>query len=106
MENNCRKVEIEQLEDKVPEKLELNFDFDFNEIEKLVLDKMEVEKIKSKIEKMLFSLQNIKGKNLLIGTVFISMFGLLQVHVDVKKNKVILFEKKSFFDMLSVKGKK
>ncbi len=102
LENNCNKVEVEQIGKKVLEKLELSFDFDFKEIEKLILDKMNAEKMNSKIEKMLFSLQNIKGKNMLIGTIFISMFGLLQVHVDVEKNKVILFEKKSFFDMIKV----
>jgi len=106
LENNCRLVPIEMIEQKIPEKLEINFDIDFNNVEKLVSEKMEQEKIKNKIEKMLFSLQKIKGKNMLIGTVFISMLGLLKVRIDVEKMKIVLFEKKSFFDMMSIKKKK
>ncbi|MBU1129180.1 MAG: hypothetical protein KJ949_00950 [Nanoarchaeota archaeon] len=106
LENNCKKNVLEQLGDKVPEKLEVNFDFDLNEIEKLVAGEMEKQKINNKIEKMLFSLQTIDGKNLLIGTVFLSMLGLLKVHIDIEKKKVLVCEKKSFFDMVNVKGKK
>jgi len=43
---------------------------------------------------------------MLIGTVFISMLGLLKVRIDVEKMKIVLFEKKSFFDMMSIKKKK
>ena len=67
---------------------------------------MDKKEIKSKVQKMLWSLQSKDGKNYLLGTVFISMFGLLKVSIDVSDMKLVDFEKKSFMDMLKVTGKK
>ena len=96
-------VEISPIElviEKIPEKLEINFDFDLEEIEKMIEDEMKKQEIKSKIQKTIFSLQNLKGKPFLIGTIFISMFGLLNVQIDLSEMKIIEFEKKSLFDMV------
>jgi hypothetical protein len=60
------------------------------------------EKIKKNILKLLFSLQNIDGKDFLIGTVFISGLGLLKCEIDIQEKKVVDFEKKSFFDMMKI----
>ena len=64
--------------------------------------------ITNKIQKMLFSLQHKDLKDYLIGTIFISNFGMIKVNIDITDMKVILFEKKSFFDMLKIvkKGEK
>jgi hypothetical protein len=85
-----------------PEELSEDVSFDFTEIENRILDKMEQEKIKNKIEKMLFSLQAKDKKNYLLGTVFISGLGIIKVKIDLNENKIIDFEKKSFFDMVKI----
>lgn len=91
---------MEMTAQKTPDKLPLNTDFDFEVVENLVLKEMENQQIGSKMQKILISLQNHKRKPILICTVFISKLGLLKVHIDPKKNKVILFEKKSLFDLM------
>jgi len=76
--------------------------FDFDKIKKMVLEEMEKNKIKNTIQKILLSLQNKDKKNFLIGTVFVSGLGLLKIKLDLEKNEIIEFEKKSFFDMLKI----
>jgi hypothetical protein len=80
--------------------------FDFNEIEKIISTEMEMKKIKNKIQKMIFSLQNVKGKDMLLGTIFVSGFGMVKVNIDLKDKRIVDFEKKSFFDMLNIMRKK
>ena len=91
--------------DVIPNEIGLNYNFDFKEIEKLILIKIEENKVKGSIEKMLFSLQKVEGKELLVGTVFLSMMGMLQVHIDIAEMKIIHFEKKSFFDIVKISGR-
>jgi hypothetical protein len=100
LEKKVEKVPVEMAIEKIPKKLESDFDFEFEEIEKMVRDQMQKQKIANKLQKIIISLQSIGGKNMLVCTAFISMLGLLKVHIDLKKKKIILFEKKSFFDML------
>jgi hypothetical protein len=85
-----------------PEKIPDNVDFDFQEIEDMVQDRMEKEKIKNKIEKLLLSLQTKDKKNYILGTIFISGLGILKVKIDLDEKKITDFEKKSFFDMIKV----
>lgn len=84
----------------VPEEISMNCDFDFNEMEKLIADKIDEENIREKVQKMFLSLQRKEGKDFLICTVFISKLGLLRINIDIPEKKVTDFEKKSFFDML------
>ncbi|MCH9031304.1 MAG: ribonuclease E/G, partial [candidate division Zixibacteria bacterium] len=67
------------------------------EIEKMLEDEMKKQEINSKIQKIILSLQNLRGKPFLIGTIFISMFGLLNVQIDLSEMKITEFEKKSLF---------
>jgi hypothetical protein len=85
-----------------PEKISNNIDFDFTDIENIIQDRMEQDKIKNKIEKLLFSLQSKDKKNYLLGTIFISGLGILKVKIDLDEKKIAEFEKKSFFDMMKV----
>lgn len=85
-----------------PEKISEEIDFDFNAIEKIIQDRMEKEKIKNRIEKLLFSLQAKDKKNYILGTIFISGLGLIKVKVDLDEKKIVDFEKKSFFDMMKI----
>jgi hypothetical protein len=107
LEANCEIAPIQMIDDKVPEQISLDLDFDFKEIERLIEDKKEQEGLRKKIQKYLFSLQKKDNKHYLIGTVFISMLGMLKVQIDLEKKEIVEFEKKSFFDIMKVKrGKK
>ena len=82
----------------VPEKITENFDFD--DIEMIIMDKMEEQAITNRIQKILFSIQT-KGKEIFfIGTVFISGFGMIKVNINLSKMEITDFEKSSFFDIL------
>ena len=85
-----------------PGKIDEDYDFEFDTMEKIVEGKMFDEKINKKILKLLFSLQNSEGKDYLIGTIFISGLGLLKCSIDLQEKKVVEFEKKSFFDMMKI----
>ena len=106
LEEGIKLVPVEILDKKVPEKILSNPDFDFEEMEKLISERMEKENIKNKIQKIIFSLQKLKEREFLVGTVFISMMGLLKVNVDINNKTITHFEKKSFLDMMKITGKK
>jgi len=82
-----------------------NIDFDFEEIEKMIKEKITEEKINSKIEKILLSLQRLDGKDFLVGTIFVSGLGMIKIKIDLAKMEIVEFEKKSFFDMMKVMKK-
>lgn len=100
LEKNCQKVPVEQKDIKTPFKLNENLNLDFDEIIKKINKKFEQENINKKIQQILLSLQNIKGKEFLMGTIFIARLGLVKILFDIEKNEIIEFEKKSFFDMM------
>ena len=101
-------MQLVPLEDfgKVPEKISFEHDIDFDKVGEMIEKKMASEGIKSKIQKMLFSLQNKDDKDFLIGTVFISALGMLKINIDLKTMEIIDFEKKSFFDIMKISKKK
>jgi hypothetical protein len=105
LEAEIRVVPLERYE-QILEKISLNFGFDFEQIEKIISTEMELKRIKNKIQKMIFSLQNVKGKDMLLGTIFVSGFGMVKVNIDLKEKRIVDFEKKSFWDMLNVMRKK
>lgn len=86
----------------VPGKLSGEIDFNFDDVQEIISEEIENRKIKGKIQKIMISLQESKGKSFLICTVFLSMLGLLTVHIDIgdSKPEIILFEKKSLFDLM------
>ncbi len=106
LENGVKKIPVEMFGDSEPKKIALNCDFDFATIEKMIEEKMIAEETKGKIAKLLFSMQHLDGKDYLVGTIFLSMLGMLKVHYDIVEKKLVLFEKKSFMDMLKITGKK
>lgn len=79
-----------------------NFDFSFEDIEKVVLEKMQSEKINKRIEKLIWSIQNRGGKNFMIGTIFISGLGMIKVSYNLDEKNLEGFEKKSFFDFFKI----
>ena len=98
LEEGMRIVPVEIFKE-IPGKIDA-LDFEFEDVERAIERKMRGEGINKKIQKILLSLQRIDGKNFLIGTIFISGFGLVKVNIDVSEIKIVLFEKKSFFDMV------
>ena len=100
LEKKIEKIPIEAMTKKTPPEIKPGFDFNFEDVEEMIIDEMKKQDIKNKLQKIIFSLQNINGKNFLVCTVFISLLGLLKVHIDLKEKKIILFEKKSFFDLM------
>jgi len=90
----------------IPEKISPECEFNFEDMEKMILDEMDKKNIKTKIQKILFSLQNLKGKDFLIGAIFISSLGILKVDIDISEKKITKFEKKSLLDMFKVTSKK
>jgi hypothetical protein len=102
IENNCEKVLIENQENYKTQKLSMNYTFDLGEIKNMIAEKMQEEKINSRIQKILLSLQRAGKKELLVGTVFISNLGMIKITIDVVENKIIEFQKKSFLDMFKI----
>ncbi len=100
LEDGVEMMPIDIVLEKIPEKLGVGFDFEFEEIEKMLEDKMKEENINSKMQKIILSLQDLKGKPFLVGTIFISMLGLLKIQIDISDMKIKEFEKKSLFDMM------
>ena len=102
LENNIELAPLENYDERIPEKLKENLDFDFDEIENMIINKMKEENVNKQIQKLLFSLQNMEGKNFLIGTIFISGMGILKATISLDENKIISFEKKSILDMFKI----
>ncbi len=100
------KIPVEMINKKIPGKIksEKSFNFDFRDIEKMIISEMELQNLKNKLQKIIISLQNYEEKNLLVCTVFVSMLGLLKINIDLEgkegKPEIKSFEKKSFFDLL------
>jgi len=103
LEENCAKVPVELVDNNEFKPISLEHDFDFNEVVNIISKEMEKNNVKNKVQKILLSMQNKNGKDYLVGTVFISNFGLIKVNIDLDDMGVIHFEKKSFFDMLKIK---
>ena len=93
---------VEIFNKSVPEKISENINFDFEEVEKIIKQKFQEEEINKKIQKILLSFQSLNSKNFLIGTIFISGLGIIQIKIDLDKKEIIKFKKKSFFDMIKI----
>ena len=109
LESGCEKIPTEFQDNKKPEKISLNYDFNFQVMRDIIVNRMNKEGLKNKIQKLLFSFQHSseKGKDYLLGTIFISGLALLKIEISLDEKKIESFEKKSFMDMMKVfKGKK
>ena len=102
LENGSEQIDAEIKDGNVPAKISIEHDFDFNEIEEMIQKKMDEEKVDKKIQKLLFSLQNVGGRDVFIGTIFISGLGLISATVDLEKMELNDFKKKSFFDIMNI----
>ncbi len=100
------KIPVEMINKKAPQEIKLGsgLNFDFAEIEKMIIGEMAAQNLKNNLQKIIISLQNYEEKNFLVCTVFVSMLGLLKININLKgkdgKPEIKSFEKKSFLDLL------
>jgi hypothetical protein len=102
LEKNCEKALIETREGFLPEKISQKVDFDLNEIEKVLMEKIKTENLKEDVQKLFLSLQRANGKDSLIGTIFISAMGMISFEMELPSKKIISFQKKSFMDFFKI----
>ncbi len=102
LEQGLQQVPVEMLDKTIPKEVSTKYDFEFDDIEEMISKEIENRGIKNKVQKYLLSLQKIDSKDVLAGTIFISLLGLIKVQIDLKDMKIIQFEKKSFLDMINV----
>ncbi|NMB66548.1 hypothetical protein GYA25_00600 [Candidatus Woesearchaeota archaeon] len=102
LEKEVKIIPLDNYDEEIPKKIDINLDFDFENIKDNLLNEIEIRGIKNKVQKMLFSLQTKDNENFILGTIFVSNLGLIKISLKLKKDKIeiIEFEKKSFFDML------
>lgn len=103
---SMRKVPLDTFGEKIPDEISSDIDLEFDELEEIIVKKMKEENVNSKIQKMIFSLQKLDGKDFIVGTIFIPMLGMIKVNIDIKEKKITEFEKKSFFDIMNVLKRK
>lgn len=106
IEEQFMKEPLENFNGSLPKKLGEEFEFNFEELGRIISERMESEKINKKIQKLLISLQKIEDKDSIVATVFISGLGMLKVIIDPISKNILEFEKKSFFDIIKVTRKK
>ncbi|MDO8528881.1 MAG: hypothetical protein Q7S06_03245 [Nanoarchaeota archaeon] len=101
MEEKIEKIPVEIIVE-TPEKIQEDFDFSFDEIEKIIVKKIIDEKVSNKVQRILLSLQRKNNQDFLIGSIFVSAMAMIKVEIDLAEMKIISFEKKSFFDMIKI----
>ncbi|MCR4327476.1 MAG: hypothetical protein NUV46_02750 [Nanoarchaeota archaeon] len=94
--------EVENFDSRPFEEISVNHDFSFEDIEEMILKKMSEEAVTGRVQKILFSLQKLNGKEFLVITAFLNNLGLLKINFSLDDMKIISFEKKSFFEMFKV----
>jgi hypothetical protein len=102
LEDGVKLIELERFEENILKEVSMKDNFDFDEIKEMILKEMEEKKINNKIQKLIFSLQNQEGKDMLFGTIILSGLGILKMTFDISEKKLDDFEKKSFFDMMKI----
>ena len=106
LESGIEQLPIETFSKEQIKKIAINYDFDLDEINEVIEREKIYKGVDKKTQKILLSMQNLDGKDFLVGTVFVTGLGMLKVTLSLPELKVIDFEKKSFFDMLNVFKKK
>lgn len=102
LEKECEKELIQTREDFLPERISENIDFELKDIEKILNERMKKENIQEKAQKVFISLQRVRKKEVLIGTMFISAMGMISFEIELSSKKIISFQKKSFLDFFKI----
>jgi hypothetical protein len=85
---------------RVPQKMNDNVEFDFDDIIDLAEKELVDKQINNTIKKAVLSLQSLKGKDYLIGTLFLNNMALARIRINLEDMKIEELEKKGFFDIL------
>jgi hypothetical protein len=93
---------LERNDERFLQEVKMDVPFDFDELQELILQEMEKQKITNKIQKMIFSLQAKDKKEVLYGTIFLTGLSLLRLSISLPEKEISEFEKKSFFDMMKI----
>lgn len=101
LEDRIEKIPIEVITE-VPERISENFDFSFEDVEKLIAAEIMNKNVTNKVQRILLSLQRKENKNFLIGSIFVSAMAMIKIEIDLSEMKIISFKKKSFFDMIKI----
>ncbi len=102
LEDGIKLIELERNDERFLQEVPMDVAFDFDELQELILQEMEKQKISNKIQKMIFSLQTKDKKEVLYGTIFLSGLSLLRLTISLPEKTIRDFEKKSFFDMMKI----
>jgi hypothetical protein len=105
LEEGIKLKELERFDEIILEKISMENHFDFDNLKERIMNEMELKHVSNKIQKMIFSMQNKEGKEILMGTIFLSSLGLISTNFDLKNKEMISFEKKSLFDMMKIMKK-
>lgn len=90
------------VEIKIPEKIPDNLKIDFEKIEDLIIQRIQEENPKTKVQKIILSLQSLNKTPYFLGTIFVSNMGLIKMNIDLKEIKISSFEKSSILDMFKI----
>lgn len=108
LENDCQRIPLENINKEEHSFSKINFDYeiDFEEIESIIFNEMQKRGIKNKIQKLILSIQKINDVDFVICTIFISGMGIIKANINIAKKEITEFEKKSFFNMINIFGKR
>jgi hypothetical protein len=95
-------VNVENFDKRDYEPLSMNYEFDLKDVEKKIIERMEAENMKGKVQKLLFSLQKKDSVDYLVGTVFLNNMGMIKLSYDIADGRIVDFVKKSFLDMFKI----
>lgn len=105
LEDKNERVLIEQPFAEAPGEIAMNLSCDFDELKEEIETRMKSMGVKNHMEKMLLSLQHLDGKDYFVGTIFLSMMGMLKIKYNLSDRVLEDVEKKSFMDFLKVEKK-
>ncbi len=102
VDGDVQLLPVESFDTRDFEKISFEHEFNMEDFEEMILKKLGEEKINGNIQKLLFSLQRLDGKDFLITTGFLNSLGLIKLTISIDENKIIDFKKMSFFDMMKI----
>lgn len=79
-----------------------NYSFKFKDFQRKIEERMQEENSKEKIQKILYSLQNLEKEDYLLATVFLSGLKMIQATIKISNKEITKFEKKGFLDFLKI----
>jgi isocitrate dehydrogenase kinase/phosphatase len=105
LSNPIQKIPMQVLEGQEFSEVSQEVNFDLNEVETLVQEKMKEQEIKNSVQKLMYSLQQKENKNYIIGTLFLSNLALVKFVLNLETKTIEEFNKNSLMDLFKFKKK-